>query len=141
MKPKKTRGEDRLQWAAERARTFLLHGERGDDNFADGSRIGVLAAIVSRRWRLSDDEAISLARRAFDMLVSQGQATCNGVVYRATPKLKKREPHEGINVVLRARQWRILGYAIPPHVADHANVKNLVRDDHTGNMTYEVLRD
>lgn len=136
------RRENRLQWTVSVAETFLLYGEKGDGDNLRGVRMGVLANRVSRRYRLPDDEAILLAKRALDQLVVQGLAVFHDGVFHPTLKLTQREPHEGLvpAVVLRAGQWRTLGYKIPSDILDETNVMN-VREDDDGKVSFEVLRD
>lgn len=135
-----TKREDRLKWAAGVAETFLEQGERGDGNTKRGVRLGVLANRVSRRYRLTDAEAIDLARRAFEVLLLKGYAVFKDGVYHRTMKLARKEPHVGLDLVMRAGQWRVLGYKLPADVADHTNVKDVYEGD-DGVIQYEVVRD
>ena len=125
------RCEDRLQWSMGCAETLLRHGERGDDRVASGVRMGVLANKISRRYRLNDTEAIDLATRALDKLVTQDLAECDAHgSYHRTPKLMKKN-QDTRAVVLSAAQWRALGFKLPAFVPDTRNLKN-VREDERG---------
>ena len=134
MKVRRRRREDRLQWLVECAEEMLLHGERGDGDVSRGVRIGVVANKAYRRYHLTDEEALALARRAFDQLEAEGCAELRDASFHATPRLRARDPHPR-GVVLPARTWRALGYSIPGFVPDGRNLKN-VRED-KGVVTFQ----